>query len=251
MGNSDETSHPIRIACIAQANSEAAQEVARAFGDLLDCERIEISGPRPHLGWPTFSGLLLESAEQSGPGGADETDDPALPVAVCSELADPESREQFLDCVVGYSEVRRLFRDGWRIADLIAFNVRERFRVIGHDPKKHKGIGRLVAKAKDHPREFLEAEITSLFLSALARPMTRRKHVHVLEHVAEFVARNLDPRSLEELTEAIAAYGRGEVHRRTPLILLRRHVEEVGVAGLRAQSYLYPNETLLRFLELA
>ena len=243
---------PTRIAYRSHVPAGEIPGVIRTFAEVTTCLDLRQTEGALRLAWPEVSGfLVLTSPKGNGTLENDPPPDPELPVGTVAEMEDREAQEQFLDRVVGYREVRDLFREGWQLSDLVAFNVRERFRVIGHDPKKHKLIGRLLAKAKDHPREFLEREISSLFLSALAKPMTRRKHVHVLEQVAEFVGPKIEPRSRDELAKAIADYRGGVSPRSLPLALLRQHVEATGIAGLRAQSYLYPDETLLRFLELS
>lgn len=257
MNSPPRTSSPPRIAYRAGVPGTAPPSAVQALAEVMVCQQLREAEGVSELSWPEFSGLILAGPPSLGPLAADEgfipagfSLDPELPVSLDTDLDDRETQEQFLDLVLGYRDVRDLFREGWRIADLVAFNVRERFRVIGHDPKKHTLIGRLVAKAKDHPREFLETEIASLFLSALAKPMTRRKHVNVLEHIADFVAPRIDALHRDSLAESIASYGRGQAPRRVPLTLLRAYVEETGIAGLRAQSYLYPDPVLLRFLEL-
>ena len=204
---------------------------------------------------PEVSGVVVLSsgddpasqrAETSGsPVAAESPQPPAPPVRRIEELASGEALEQFIDEAVAYREVLALFRKEWTTADLVAFNVRNRYRVIGHDPKKHTLIGRLVAKAKDHPRDALAREITDLFLSAIAKPMTRRKHAHVMSHVAELLASKSSGTEQSELESAIASYASGAAPRSVPLGILRDQTRRTGIAGLAAQSYLFPDDVTL------
>lgn len=254
------SSQPVRIARWSGLHGDAAHvpaadcgvalgHLVAPLGDLVFawCGGPELESSR--LGWPGWCGLLLPTPPQDHAPDELPDLDPQLPVVREGELVDPDATEQFLDRVVGYREVHDLFGVDWHLSDLVAFNIRHRFRVIGHDPKRHTLMGRLVAKAKDHPRDRIEREVTTHFLDALARPMTRRKHAHVLRHTAELVGPRIAPPEQAELEEAIAEYERGALSRRVPLRLLRRFAESAHIPGLRAQSYLYPDPLLERFLE--
>jgi uncharacterized protein YbgA (DUF1722 family) len=144
-----------------------------------------------------------------------------------------------------------LFHPSWSYADLTAFNTRERHRVIAHDPKRHRLIGRLVAKAKDHDRAELEREIADLYLGALAKPITRRKHVHVLENLAEILAPRSSDEFRDEMEQSIRAYAAGADQLWTVLQLVRGEALRQGLIGLAGQSYLDPDpiERALRFEE--
>lgn len=216
--------------------------------------------PGHPLGWPRFAGaIVVDTAPCAPPGPGWVTAqaasfrsavplDEEMPIALSSDLGSTSELEHFVDRFVGYHQVRTLFREGWTIADLVAFNVRERYRIIGHDPKKHRLIGRIVAKAKDHPRDLVAAEVASLFLTALEHPMTARKHLHVMEHVAEILESKLGGTARDEIRRILEAYAAGDAPRADAILLLRQQARACGVAGLLAQSYLFPHavqETLL------
>ncbi|MEZ4648447.1 MAG: YbgA family protein [Candidatus Eisenbacteria bacterium] len=233
--------NPIELGHIGPGAREQIDTVFGFLGSLVRWHDLTqgVSGAEGRPG--NVSGIVIVGADPGNGGGTE-----CPPTRALTDLADAESLEQFLDEALAYHEVRALFREDWRTADLVAFNVRHRYRVIGHDPKKHTLIGRLVAKAKNHPREFLEQQITELFLSAIAKPMTRRKHAHVMTHVVELLGSKLDASEQSELADLIGSYAKGDIDRGEPLARLRDQVQATRIAGLVAQSYLFPDEILLR-----
>ncbi len=178
-------------------------------------------------------------------------DEPALRRPSLSWTNNEEAVEHFLDEAYGHAQIRHLFAEGWTLDQLVAFNLRERYRVIVHDPKRHKLMGRIVAKAKDHPRERLQKEFSDLFLESLEKPTTRRKHLNVMETVREFLEPRVEKSDDAELAAVLAEYKAGRVPRYEPLRVLQRLVQSAGIAGLEAQSYLFPDEPQRRFLESA
>lgn len=221
-------------------------------------------GPPPHRMMPSAGplpchGLIIvtNGSLSTGTSAATSVDTPAIasvastfssilfkyrPSIQAQQLTDPVECEAFFERAAGIERIERLFGPDWRISDVVAFNARERFRAIVHDPRKHTLMGRIVAKAKDHPREILVRDFTELYLSALARPVTRRKHRSLFTHVAALLGDRLDESQQEALRTVIGAYASGEVGRAVPLEQLRQHILSLGVRGLETQSYLFPSE---------
>ena len=195
-------------------------------------------------------GFVLPDAENAAPGILERLKHaPGIPRIDWRRLVDGSERDHFFEQALGRRRIRLLFHPAWTQAELVAFNTRERHRVIAHDPKRHRLIGRLVAKAKDHARADLEREIGELYAGALARPVTRRKHANVLENVMEILERGASAESRLAMAGAVESYASGE-ERLWPVIqLLREEARHQGLIGLAAQSYLDPEpiERALRF----
>jgi len=173
-----------------------------------------------------------------------------LPVISAQRLNVSDERESFFERALAVEQLQHLFRPAWRVTDVVAFNARERFRAIVHDPKKHKLMGRIVAKGKDHARETLMREFSELYLSALAKPVTRRKHQSLFKHVDELLGDRLSEQEHATLQAVIDAYRQGEVERARPMEHLRDHILALGVRGLETQSYLFPSALEAAYLGL-
>ena len=201
----------------------------------------------------SIDGMVLPNPPSSGSGEPNNLERIArakeLPRIDWQHLADESQRDHFFEQALGRQRIRLLFHPSWSHAELVAFNTRERHRVIAHDPKRHRLIGRLVSKAKDHARGDLEREIGELYAGALAKLVTRRKHVNVLENVMEILEPGASADTRIAMVRALEAYTSGEERLWPVLELLRDEARRQGMIGLAAQSYLDPDpiERALRF----
>lgn len=173
---------------------------------------------------------------------------PELPMEEEGRLNDPRLRENFIERLFAFRRLARLFRPGWSVADLVAFQAREKLLLMAHDPVRARALGRLVAEAKGRDPADLASEYRAEFMAALSRIATTRKNTNVLQHMAGYLKRVLDPATKAELHAAIEDYHRGLVPLLVPLTLLRHHVRVHGIEWLAEQSYLepHPKELMLR-----
>lgn len=201
----------------------------------------------------SIDGVVLPSTSTAVGGGPDVLERIAIPNELpridWQRLANESERDHFLEQAIGRQRIRLLFHPSWSHAELVAFNTRERHRVIAHDPKRHRLIGRLVSKAKDHAREELEREVAELYTGALTKPVTRRKHANVLENVMEILEPGASADTRVAMAHALEAYTSGEERLWPVLELLRDEARRQGLIGLANQSYLDPDpiERALRF----
>lgn len=179
----------------------------------------------------------------------DETDTSGLLLALEDELAVPESRDAFLLQLFARERLRRLFCGPWTTADLVAWNVSERFTLLAHDPKQHRMVGRVVSKPHDLPPGQLRRAVVEAATGAMRKRVTRRKHLYALEHIAELFGDRLSATERQEMTSAIAAFSSGDAPLIVPLVVLRHLGAVHGVHSLRGQTYLVPSpaELHLRF----
>jgi uncharacterized protein YbgA (DUF1722 family) len=91
-------------------------------------------------------------------------------------------------------------------------------------------------------------EYGGLFMEALTVRATRPRQVNVLQHLAGFFKKQLQPDERAELSEVIEEYRRGLVPLVVPITLIRHHVRLFGVSYLADQVYLrpHPKELMLR-----
>jgi uncharacterized protein YbgA (DUF1722 family) len=237
-------------------HAPAGLELLARWSDWIEVDRSSLAQPAAFEAGRAFDsidGIVLPSPSSAASSEAAPLERMAppkeLPRIDWQRLADENERDHFFEQALGRRRIRLLFHPSWSHAELVAFNTRERHRVIAHDPKRHRLIGRLVSKAKDHAREDLEREIAELYSGALARPVTRRKHANVLENAMEILEPGASADTRIAMVRAFEAYTSGEERLWPVLELLRDEARQQGMIGLANQSYLDPDpiERALRF----
>lgn len=173
---------------------------------------------------------------------------PLLPIEEEGRLGDATLRESFVERVFAHNRLRRLFRGRWTTRDLIEFQAAEKYLLMAHSPQAQRELGRLVADAKHCSRSDLAAQYRDGFMSAIRRPIPKRRHVNVLHHLLGFFKRELGDDEKRELVEAIDDFADGRTPLLVPLTLIRHHIRRNGLEYLAVQSYLspHPKELMLR-----
>jgi uncharacterized protein YbgA (DUF1722 family) len=166
---------------------------------------------------------------------------PNLPVEEEDRLRDPLLRASFVERVFAYDRLRRCLSGRWTTADLVRFHTAHKLQLLSHSRQRYTELGRLVASAATMPAREVAARYQSLFMAALSRAATPRRHADVMLHAAGHLKRLVDPRERAELLEAIDRHRRGLVSLDTPIDLLRRHVRRHRIEYLLAQTYLNPD----------
>jgi uncharacterized protein YbgA (DUF1722 family)/uncharacterized protein YbbK (DUF523 family) len=173
---------------------------------------------------------------------------PCLPVEEEGRLSDPRLRENFVERVLAYSRLRRLFLEEWSLGALVQFHTAHKLTLMAHSPNLYQLLGRLVADARTMARGEIERRYTTLFMAALAIVTTRARHANVLQHMLGYFKGRLDRESKAELLAAIGDYRRALVPLIVPLTLLRHYVRTHEVAYLAGQGYLDPHPRELMLL---
>ena len=173
---------------------------------------------------------------------------PNLPVEEEGRLCDARLRENWIQRVFAYNALRQLWRQRWKIGDLVAFHTRYKFVVMAHDEPAYRALGKLVAAAKKIPRAELRDLYETQFMAALKRIATARKNTNVLQHMAGFFKKQLDTASRKELATHIEDYRTGLVPLVVPLTLIRHYVRLFDVEYLANQVYLNPHPKELALL---
>lgn len=173
---------------------------------------------------------------------------PSLPVEEEGRLADPRLRENFIERVFAYRRLLDFFEGRWTVGGLVAFHTAHKLTLLAHSPSAYRALGGLVAEAKSLSRQDLRARYTEGFMRALGSVATPSRHTNVLQHMAGYFKKTLDPAARAELAATIDDYRRGLVPLVVPITLLRHHVRQQGVAYLAGQMYLdpHPKELMLR-----
>jgi uncharacterized protein YbgA (DUF1722 family)/uncharacterized protein YbbK (DUF523 family) len=173
---------------------------------------------------------------------------PALPVEEEGRLQDRRLRENFVERIFAFHRLKALFAPGWSRGDLVAFHTAHKLQLLSHSETAHRSLGRLVARSKEIPRPVLQSRYEGLFMEALSRPATIRRHANVLQHMVGHFRERLDPERRASLATSVEDYRAGLVPLVVPLTLIAHHARALRVAYLAGQIYLqpHPRELMLR-----
>lgn len=85
-------------------------------------------------------------------------------------------------------------------------------------------------------------------MKVLAKPVSRKKHMNVLQHLMGFLRSGLDRDDRFEILETIVAYGKGQLPLIVPITLLIHHFRKYPHPFVERQVYLnpHPRELMLR-----
>ncbi|GMV38676.1 MAG: hypothetical protein AMXMBFR64_03920 [Myxococcales bacterium] len=173
---------------------------------------------------------------------------PLLPVEEEGRLNDPVLREWFVERIFAYRRLRRLFRPGWALGDLVAFHTDEKLALLAHDPTRYRALGRIVAGGKAIPPDALRDAYADTFMRTLAVQPTRGRHTNVLHHMAGHLREHLPDAARRDLDARILEYRHGTLPLIVPLSLISHYVRVHDVRTLASQTYLqpHPEELMLR-----
>jgi uncharacterized protein YbgA (DUF1722 family)/uncharacterized protein YbbK (DUF523 family) len=173
---------------------------------------------------------------------------PFLPVEEEGRLSDPRIRDNFIERVFAYRRLQNFFDKRWTVGTLVRFHTAHKLTLMAHSVVAYRALGGLVARAKSLERSEVEARYTEGFMAALETMATAKRHTNVLQHMAGYFKKLLDPASRAELQATIEDYHLGLVPLIVPITLVRHHVRHHGVQYLAGQTYLepHPKELMLR-----
>jgi uncharacterized protein YbgA (DUF1722 family)/uncharacterized protein YbbK (DUF523 family) len=173
---------------------------------------------------------------------------PSLPVEEEGRLNDPRLRENFVSRVFAYQRWRQMAENPITSAALMGFHAQHKFLLVAHSQIGTQRLGRLLAHPEQVPDEnALAAAYLEGFAEVMRKTPTRRSHTNVLQHLAGYVSKLLDPDEREELSEMIDQYRRGLLPLIVPVTLIRHYVRKFKVPYLLDQVYLtpHPHELML------
>jgi uncharacterized protein YbgA (DUF1722 family) len=164
-------------------------------------------------------------------------------------LCDPDIREHFMERVFARHRLRTSLAGDVPISTVMRFHAEHKLQLLAHSPRFYASLGRLVATARSG-----QAVIESYragFQQALAAPVTRGRHVNVLEHVAGYFTKLLNAAARRELRSSIQDYASAVVPLVVPIELLSHYAKVHSVGYLQQQSYLRPHPRALRLRDHA
>lgn len=201
-------------------------------------ERVKVFPPRGrtvHTGVGLFARELLNRM-------------PCLPVEEEGRLHEPHRRENFIVRVFSHWRWQQLLEAGFSLSALEHFHARHKFLIMAHSATHMRELGRLVAQGRAHTPARLRDAYAALFFQALQHRATRRRHTHVLQHLAGFFKNEISPPDRDELQETIGDYHAGLRPLIVPLTLVLHHARKLELDTIRDQVYLSPHPRELQLL---
>jgi len=173
---------------------------------------------------------------------------PLLPVEEEGRLNDPVLRENFVTRVYVYHRWQQLRAGKIKAAQLIDFHSRQKYLVMAHSQAAYQRLGQMLSHLKEVDLEAVADMYIAELMTALARRVTRKRHVNVLHHIMGYLKDHIDAGDKAELLASIEAYRREEVALVVPITLLRHHLRRHPDPYMEKQVYLapYPEKLGLR-----
>jgi uncharacterized protein YbgA (DUF1722 family) len=166
---------------------------------------------------------------------------PLLPVEEDGRLHDPVLRENFIERIFLARRWREMLEKNPGVSELIDFHTRHKLLIMAHSPRHGSLMGKLVAAARQTPRDELFERYQTFLMEAVKLRATVKKNTNVLQHLMGYFKKVLTADEKQELLEVIDQYHRGYVPLIVPITLIRHYVRKYDQPYLRLQVYLNPH----------
>jgi len=174
---------------------------------------------------------------------------PLMAVEEEERLDDLKLRENFVERLFADERWQRMLTDEPNPNGLVRFHSAHKMTLLSHSPEHYRQLGRIVARAGTDEWATLTTEYSRGMSEAMQRPVTRRRHTNVLEHLAGYLKDHLTGEERFELAEIFEDYRRGIQSLIAPITLLNNHFRRHPVPHwVHKQVYLNssPKELMLR-----
>lgn len=171
-----------------------------------------------------------------------------LPIEEDGRLNDPMLRENFVTRVYAYHEWLALIHEELSAAALIDFHSRYKFLVMAHSPVAYRQLGQLVADLSAGI-DVIAQRYIALLMRTLTKPITRRNHANVLQHIQGYLKNSLSSAERVELANNIDKYRIGKLPLLAPITLIQHYLAVHPNDYMQDQRYLqpHPDELKLRY----
>lgn len=171
---------------------------------------------------------------------------PCLPVEDEGRLNDDGIRENFIERLFVMHRWQTMLHEGFTRGKLVEFHARHKLMLMAHSPAGQTELGRIVASTLETPA--LISDYQEKLMQTLALKATVKKNTNVIQHIAGYFKKVLNPKEKAELVSVTEDYYNGLVPLIVPVTLLKHYVMLHGPAYLGNQYYLnpHPMELMLR-----
>ncbi|MDF7822395.1 DUF523 and DUF1722 domain-containing protein [Pontiellaceae bacterium B12227] len=200
-------------------------------------ERVKVYASKTGMPSNTGRGLYAEALMKQFP---------LLPVEEEGRLHDPALREKFIEQVFTLKRWREMLRDDNSRKGLIKFHERHKYMLMSHSIPHYRELGRIVADMKGKKLPVIQRDYLEKMTDSLRLRSTISKHVNVLQHLAGYFKKQLNPDEKQELVETIAIYKKGNFPLIVPVTLINHYIRKYQEPYLSQQYYLQPHPIELR-----
>lgn len=166
---------------------------------------------------------------------------PLLPVEEEGRLNDAVLRENFINRVYVMQRWHTLQQQGLTAARLLEFHSAHKYLVMAHSQAAYQRLGRLLSNLSKCDLTPIAHSYIEELMPALARRVTRDRHVNVLQHIMGYLKKRIDSSDKAELSASIESYRRGETPLVVPITLLRHYFRRHHDPYMEQQVYLRPH----------
>jgi uncharacterized protein YbgA (DUF1722 family) len=153
-------------------------------------------------------------------------------------------RENFIERLFEMHRWQKMLHEGFTRGRLVEFHARHKLILMAHSPSGQTELGRIVATVTPDPA----GDYHKKLMQTLALKATVKKNTNVIQHIAGYFKKVLNPKEKAELVSVTEDYYNGLVPLIVPVTLLKHYVMLYGPAYLENQFYLnpHPMELMLR-----
>jgi uncharacterized protein YbgA (DUF1722 family) len=166
---------------------------------------------------------------------------PLLPVEEEGRLHDPALRENFIERVFALARWREVLAGDGSRGSLVAFHTKHKLLILSHSNRHYQEMGKLVAGAKQIPRQKLFDEYQKQLMEGLRIKATPKKNSNVLMHMAGYFKNHVSSDEKAELIDIIELYRKELVPLIVPITLINHYVRKFRQPYLADQYYLRPH----------
>jgi uncharacterized protein YbbK (DUF523 family)/uncharacterized protein YbgA (DUF1722 family) len=173
---------------------------------------------------------------------------PGLPVVEESDLADPATREGFVERAYAYRRLMDYCEEEKSVGQFAMFHAQARMQVEAHSPEAYSELTDFISGAKELSWEELCSQYLSRFMEAIGKPLSHSRHYEVMRDIADELKGDLEQAAYKEIAFALQDYRKGQLPLSVPLSLIRHYVRLLENPRFNGQSYLEtgPGELMLR-----
>ncbi|MFT5719404.1 MAG: hypothetical protein ACI9T7_003618 [Oleiphilaceae bacterium] len=167
---------------------------------------------------------------------------PLLPVTEAGRLNDAGIRENFIAGVYAYAQWQQDISVNLSAQKLIDFHYRHKLKLFAHDELAAKELGLLLADLKGKDLSEVAGRYISVFMQAIKKPITRKRHANILVKLQRFLKNYLSVPEKNELNVLFSHYRNGVVPLIVPMTVLRFLMRKYEQLDALSMSHIYPME---------
>jgi uncharacterized protein YbbK (DUF523 family)/uncharacterized protein YbgA (DUF1722 family) len=173
---------------------------------------------------------------------------PSIPMIEETLLADPGTRQLWVEQVFAYSRLMQFMSKPRSVGQLAMAHAQAKLQLEAHVAGSYEDIAGLFQQASSLSYQELCDRYLARFMEVMQKPATIAQHFATFKQIFEAIKSELEPAVVKELARTLQDYRQSVLPLSVPLMLLRHYVRVQENGLLDGQTYLEPGprELLLR-----